>query len=279
MKNFIANTKRIVRRLTGAYRQPLKIEFVVAEHCNLNCKGCTHYSPLAPSDMPSLESVEGDMSRIAKVCGSELAKVGLVGGETLLYPLLPEAMRLLAKYFPDAERVIYTNGLMLPRMDAAFWAAVRESAVVIELTRYPVKFDYDAVIRLCESKGVKVRVYGDRGRHGTFFKFGLDPTGKQDASLSHFRCFNRGCLTVTEGKLFGCATSAFIGRLNAVSQEQFNLTEKDYISLDGLTDVKQVKRFINHAVPFCRYCVTPHKVVPYGPSRRDPSEWIEEASQ
>lgn len=274
MKNILSNAKRIVRRLTGGYRQPLKIEFVVAEHCNLNCKGCTHYSPLAPADMPSLESVERDMQRMAKVCGRELAKVGIVGGETLLYPQLPEAMRLMHRYFPDSERVIYTNGLLLPRMGEDFWEAVRESGVVIELTRYPVKFDYDAVIKLCESKGVNVRVYGDRGQHGTFFKFGLDPAGKQDGALSHFRCFNRGCLTVTQGKLFGCATSAFIGRLNAVSKKQFELSEKDYVSLDELTDVKQVRRFITHSVPFCRYCVTPHKVVPYGPSRRDPSEWI-----
>lgn len=278
MKRLFKSAWRRTRRglmMLGVVHDPLKIEFVLNENCNLNCKGCTHYSPLAPAEMEPLEAVERDMKRIAPICDSHLERVAIVGGETLLYPQLPEAMRMLARHFPRTPKVIYTNGLLLPRMGEDFWEAVRDSDITIELTRYPVKFDYDAAIRLCHDKGVKLRVYSDRGIADSFFKFALDPAGSQNARRSHIKCFNRGCITVTGGKLFPCATSAFISRLNKISEHQFTHSDGDWIDLDQLTDLRQVKRMRDKPVPFCRYCINPPHTVSYGPSRRVASEWVE----
>jgi hypothetical protein len=45
------------------------IEFHLAEHCNLNCAGCDHFSPLAAEEYASLETVKKDMARLAELTG------------------------------------------------------------------------------------------------------------------------------------------------------------------------------------------------------------------
>ncbi|MCQ2516592.1 MAG: 4Fe-4S cluster-binding domain-containing protein [Saccharofermentans sp.] len=60
------------------------LEFNVIKTCNLNCKGCDHFSTLSYSpDIISLESYRTDLSRLKKL-GIEIKTVGLLGGEPLL---------------------------------------------------------------------------------------------------------------------------------------------------------------------------------------------------
>ena len=40
----IVNVMKSIRERST---QPLRIEFVLSDFCNLNCKGCTHYSDSA----------------------------------------------------------------------------------------------------------------------------------------------------------------------------------------------------------------------------------------
>ena len=77
--------------LAGVYRtwrknvtRPLRLEFVVTDYCNLNCVGCTHYSPLAAKEFEPLEQLERNMSHLSEVCRGQIRQLYLIGGETLL---------------------------------------------------------------------------------------------------------------------------------------------------------------------------------------------------
>lgn len=253
---------------------PLHIEFNLTDFCNLNCKGCTHYSPLAPREFESLETLEHSMRKISEAKNSEQVEgVFLIGGETLLYPRLEEAMKLARKYFPDASLSLFTNGLLIPKMSEEFWKAARECGVIMAITRYPVNFNYDNAEQLCREKGVKVEVFGDRGKEESFYKFPLDPKKGQNRRLSHFRCSAFGCITVDHGKIFPCSLSACVGHLNKKFGMDFRWEKGDYIEVEDLKDIKEILHLRNHPVPFCGYCRR-FSFTPFGPSKRVREEWI-----
>jgi len=267
--------------LAGVYRtwrknvtRPLRLEFVVTDYCNLNCVGCTHYSPLAAKEFEPLEQLERNMSHLSEVCRGQIRQLYLIGGETLLYPWLKDAMRMLRRYFPDGELSIFTNGLMLPRMDEEFWQLCRELDFVIALTRYPVKFDYDAVERLCRDNRVRHTVFDDRSMADSFFRFALDPAKKQNGRLSHFKCYNRGCLSVVGDRLYPCSISGCVSHLNKAHGTKFEHCDGDWLNVADITDVSQIKRLRDRKVPFCDYCVYPITSVKYAPSKREASEWV-----
>ena len=253
---------------------PLRLEFVVTDYCNLNCKGCTHYSPLAKKEFEELDVLEKQMAHLSRVCGTKLDSAYLIGGETLLYPRLVEAMGLLRKYFKTQNLYIFTNGIALPKMSDEFWKAAKDLDIIIALTRYPIKFDYDAVEQLCMAKGIKTEVFGDRSMADSFFKFGLDPEKKQNGKISHFKCYNRGCVSIIGDRLYPCSISACIGHLNNHLDNKFEHKPGDWLNVSEITDVKQIFSLRDKPVPFCSYCKNPPATVRYGSSKREVSEWI-----
>lgn len=269
-----------LQKIVNIYRQwkvcrdmPLRLEFVVTDYCNLNCKGCTHYSALAPREFEPLDRLEHSVAHLSQACGEEVAQAYLIGGETLLYPQLAEAMRMLRRYFPSQKLYVFTNGIALPKMNDDFWNTARECGIIIAITLYPIKFDYDAVMRLCADKGVRTEVFGDRSDDNSFFKFGLDPAKKQNGRLAHFRCYQRGCVSILGDKVYPCSISACIGHLNRAFGTGFKHEPGDWLNVESVRSAKDIYRLRDKPVPFCRYC-TKAVEVKYGPSRREKSEWV-----
>ena len=262
-----------VRRYGELSRMPLRLEFVVTDWCNLNCRGCGHYSPLARKEFAPIDELRKTMAALGRACGGDIESAYLIGGETLLYPDLNEAMEALRSAFPTAKLYIFTNGLLLPRMDDDFWASARKYDFVMALTRYPIRFDYDAAEALCAAKGVRCEVFADRNLEGSFFKFPLDPAKKQNGRMAHFRCYNRGCISVLGDKVYPCSISGCVGHLNKALGTNFRHEEGDYIAVGDVRSARDIKRLRDRVVPFCSYCKH-HEVRPYAPSRRELSEWL-----
>lgn len=274
--------KNPLKILSGAYRQwqalrkmPMRLEFVVTDTCNLNCKGCTHYSPLAPKEYADFDLMVANMERLAAICQDRVESVYLIGGETLLYPRLVEAMEAMRGIFPRQKCYIFTNGIALSRMSDEFWAAAVKGDYIIAITRYPIKVDYDALIAMCRDKGVKVEVFGDRSLDNSFFKFALDPEKKQNRRISHFKCFNRGCMSIIGERLYPCSISGCVSHLNKACGTDFRHEEGDFLVIDRITSFKEIEKLRNKPVPFCGYCIQPAKTVVYGPSKRDKFEWVD----
>ena len=254
---------------------PLHLEFNLTDYCNLNCKGCSHYSPLAGPEFEDITQLEHSMKCISSAENQQLIEgIYLIGGETLLYPNLVEAMRLGRKYFPNAKMSIFTNGLLIPKMSDEFWETCRQTNSVMAITRYPIKFDYDKLEDICRQKGVAVEIFGDRGDDNSFFRLPLDPSKKQNGRINHFRCMSFGCITIDSGKIFPCSQSACVGHLNKRFGTNFKWEEGDYISVDFIKDIREIDKLRKNPVPFCNYCKQVYPVK-YGPSRHSLSEWVD----
>ena len=68
------------------------IEYNVVGHCNLNCKGCSHFSNIQKKEFADLATFEKDISMLKKLF-SEIRLINLLGGEPLL--LTPDAIMVL----------------------------------------------------------------------------------------------------------------------------------------------------------------------------------------
>lgn len=271
-KNLFGRISQAIRRWKELRSMPLRLEFVLSDYCNLNCRGCTHYSPLAPREFEPLDILERNMAHLSSVCGEKVKNAYLIGGEPLLYPAIAQAMRMLRKYFPTQDLYVFTNGIALPKMDNDFWKAATDCDIIIAITRYPIRFDYDAVMKICQSHKVRTDVFGDRSRPDSFFKFALDPEKRQNPHISHYKCYNRGCVSVTGGRVYPCSISACVGHLNRAFGTRFIHEKGDWIDVTDVRSAKDIFRLRDRPVPFCGYCARP-ETVSYGPSRRQADEW------
>ncbi len=51
-------------------RNIIRFEFCITEHCNITCKGCSHFSPLSEKYSMPFEVYERDIKRMAELsCG------------------------------------------------------------------------------------------------------------------------------------------------------------------------------------------------------------------
>ncbi len=67
----------------------------MADHCNLNCKGCVHFSPLVrESVFPKLSDVERDFIRLREII-EYIDTIRILGGEPRLNPELSRYLEMV----------------------------------------------------------------------------------------------------------------------------------------------------------------------------------------
>ena len=92
-----------------------KIDIHITDHCNLNCKGCTHFSPLSEEFYLNIDNFRTDLARLAALTGAQLGQIFLLGGEPLLHPHLTDFFPIARDLFPNTQIIIITNGILLPQ--------------------------------------------------------------------------------------------------------------------------------------------------------------------
>ena len=56
------------------------VEIQLAEHCNLNCFGCNHFSQIAQKEFLSLETFTKDLTRLSEISKGFIGNLRLMGG-------------------------------------------------------------------------------------------------------------------------------------------------------------------------------------------------------
>ena len=108
--------RRGIRRAVDLFRQPelAYLELHLTDHCNLNCRGCSHYCPLAPRQYADLSRYQSDMHRIRQLFRN-IHTIRLMGGEPLLHPDPASFVIATRAVFPQARIRFVTNGILLPQ--------------------------------------------------------------------------------------------------------------------------------------------------------------------
>ncbi|MBD5503046.1 MAG: radical SAM protein [Lachnospiraceae bacterium] len=255
----------------------LRFEVTLAEHCNLNCKYCSHFSPIAEPEFLDLAQHEKDMERLSYLLGGKSDKIYLIGGEPLLYKEIIECMKIVRTNFLKSRIIILSNGLLINSMKEDFWQACRDNEIEINITRYPVKVDYEKIMQKIEKEGIT----SDYGRESNvsclFDKLRLDLTGAQDPYESFTHCNQANqCHLVKDGKIYTCSYIKCAEHFNKYFHQNLEITEEDYVDLYSVKNGEEMLKQLAKPAAFCRYCDVKGRDhgLPFEISKKEISEWV-----
>lgn len=265
------NTKRTYYKRNG-----IKLDIHLTEHCNLNCKGCSHFSPLAEKEFADVDVFEKDLIRISELFDPKnIYGIVLVGGEPLLHPQVLDFVKIAYKHFPNNDRVIVTNGLLLLKQDDDFWNTLEETNTMIHITNYPISLKLDEIKSKTKSHNIFLHI---EETVKTFKKYIFDFEGKQNIKMSHMACPDAfRCSQLNNGKLYPCHQPAYVHHFKKFFDLDLEVTEEDYIDIHTANSSDEIVKFLSSPIPFCRYCNLKARQPEYewGRSKKELSEWAD----
>ncbi len=262
-------------------REKMKFEIHLTEHCNLNCKYCNHFSPLAKEEYLSLEEYERDAARLSQLFEGQMQQIKLLGGEPLLHPQINAFMETSRKHFRDAVIKILTNGTLLHKMDDAFWKTCHDTGTHILYSKYPIPYDEEKIMERALKFQVSIEVSeqaeGKECGIETMVHEPVDVEGKQNAIINFYACRRpNSCITLKHGKLYTCNRAAHMHILKDYFGLDIRLDEANGIDIYKAETAEEILEYMIKPIPMCAYCDIEHITMghEWGVSRKDISEWV-----
>ena len=259
-------------------KKKLRVEIHIADHCNLNCRGCDNFSCIAKPNFLDMEVYKKDILRLREIFGDDVEWITMMGGETLLNENVTDFCHFAREVFPQALIRIITNGTLLLKRTEKFWKDLKRDDVLLYVTKYPINFDYDAAKKYAEEKGVKWEYSFESGDVlKTMYFTPIDLKGEQNPSLSYQLCGKGNkCITLKEGKLYTCETIPNFFTFNDFFGTDLQVTEEDYIDIYECSDPKEIMKKMASYAPACRYCDNLHYCsgIEWGVTEKKITEWV-----
>lgn len=252
------------------------LQIHLVEHCNLNCKGCAHFSPIAAHRVMPLEELEKTYRLLTPYLNEWFCRLELMGGEPLLHDRLEEIILLTRRYYPDLEVRLVTNGLKLLNMQQSFYETCAANDIIICISAYPINLDYDKMKRMFSVYGIRYKFYGEYEDARSFISYRLNRRGESDPVESFSNCKYSGhCVQVKDNKIYPCFISAYAQHLNDYFGLDFQWNSEDYLYLSDDLTKEELEHLICNPVPFCRYCnMKEQSTFEWEISHKSIDEWI-----
>lgn len=286
MKYFLHKCKHFGKMFFRSFKVPFKIDVHVVEHCNLNCKGCSHFSSIAKPEFLDIQAYEKALPHLARIEKS-IGQIQLLGGEPLLHPQLSELIKITKAYLPNTNINIVTNGVLLvseqklkERED--FIDACKTNDVLIKISRYP-GVNYEAVEDNLRKAGIKFIFFGDKRKDSGWSKFPLYINGFKHISnqlkfLKLTRCGSFNCLQLVGNKIYPCCHVAYVRHLNNFFNLKFEIKEGDYVDVTKIKRSLPVRKLLFMSTPFCKYCGKGYTRSLWAKTAKKKEEWIDEST-
>lgn len=257
-------------------RELLRFNVDIVKHCNLNCIGCGHFSPLAKKEFLDPTEFETDCRRLNVLTGGQIERLELMGGEPLLHPHLLEIMRIARKYF-RGQINICTNGILVAEMGDNFFKACNELDIAIAITLYPINLNWHKIEELINRHKVDlIKVCTKNHNSRIWFKNHRDLSGSQDIEKNFKKCrWGNNCIILEHGRLATCVMPFKTAYYNQYYQvDTFKIPESDSISIYQAKDISEILEFLSKPISACRYCL-PDKdeIIEWKVSNKQIEEW------
>jgi MoaA/NifB/PqqE/SkfB family radical SAM enzyme len=258
-------------------RKLLRFDVHLADHCNLNCKGCEHFSVIAKDKFLDVDIFKKDCERLSELTNGCIDNIMLMGGEPLLHPQISEVMNIVRRYFPSGIIKIVTNGILLPKQSGDFWQSCIKNDIGISVTKYPIKIDFDKTEKMAKEYNVDLEYYSNTDKkEKTMYRVPIDVNGKQNIKKNFKKCFRANqCIQLQDGKLYTCQTVPYINYFNERFNQNLKVSNKDYIDIYKAKNIDEILVFLSKPIPFCRYCNINKTVfgLQWDISKKDILEW------
>lgn len=237
-----------------------QVEMHVVDCCNLNCRGCTHFSPIFSNRIPDINDRLRDVEKL-KTLFSHIAVFNILGGEPLLNPQLNQYICKIRDILPQTHIVLVTNGLLIPRIEEELLACIRDNHVLVSISEYePTHKIINQITERLQECGITYRLRPfDRKQ-----KFNK-PLSLSDNSIYKLKCISDGCVNLYEGKISRCPTLMYINQFNKVFHT--DLPDEGIIDLYSVRDGNELLNMLQQKVPLCRHCI--ENEMPWGRCNKD----------
>lgn len=265
----------LIKELRQGY---FEFEVNLADHCNLNCQCCNHFSPIAKETYLDINEYRKDIKRVAKITRGNVSSLLLLGGEPLLYNDICEVMVISRKELPNADITIVTNGVLLPKMNETFWICCRDNKVNINYTKYPIKIDYEECIKIAKEYGVRIVCTHDSIVEKTTYRLPIHKTLDMDPYRNYMKCYHANkCVVLREGRVYCCPIGANIHHLNNYFNLDLPEKNKNSKSIYEIETLDELNDFLKLPCKLCGYCnVFGYEYdLPWACSKKDIYEWVE----
>ena len=227
------------------------LEYHTAEHCNMNCKNCFHFSSLVRTkSFPSLAQFKLDIIRLSEVF-ENIRTIRLMGGEPLLNKELPRFIYEARKAFPSANIHLLSNGLLYKKLDGELLTAIKSCDVAIHISLYgPMIPQKNEMAQYFTGNGIR-HCISDPILH--FAKY-INLDGRSIPKKVVRRCPASRCTFLSSGYIARCPLPFNIRHFNEYLNQSIDM-EHELIdiyatSLDGF----QLKQKLIQPMQSCRYC-------------------------
>lgn len=242
------------------------LEFHIVDHCNLNCKGCSHFSPLSAESYLNFDTFYKDMARLSELF-SNIVRMRILGGEPLLHPFVNKFIETTRSFFPNSDISLVTNGILLPTMESSFYETIKNNNFTLDVTVYPpTKEKIPDLVSLAMQYEIPIQYQTVE----YFCKF-LNNNGSSDKVEIHKQCWVNYCTFLRNGKIYPCALPA----LSNIANQKFGwqIPDDGYIDIHTNVTANEIISFIWKPISTCSYC---NKGVwfPWELSQHKPDEWL-----
>lgn len=226
------------------------LETNVVDYCNMNCKGCSHFSNLFSkgSEIP-YETFERDIEQLSKKVF--VSQFNLLGGEVLLSNKVADYISCLKKYMPKTKVELVSNGLLIPYQKKEVFECIRDNDVTVSITEYPPTTTVLPQIK--ETLERYQILYTIRPLVETFGK-NIDIEGKNDGYTAMLNCRESKCQFLREGRLYKCPFAA----LGNTFFEHYNIPICLHEGIDiydsALEWEEEIRKLCNEPIDACKYC-------------------------
>lgn len=215
-------------------------EMLVAFSCPLHCDGCQNYTNYSLKGLVELEDGSAQIRGWSARIKPKMFR--LLGGEPLLHHQLGEYIRVAAEAWPQARRVVVTNGLLAERREDIL-PALLETGTEMELSIHSNDPKYMerlrpavTVLKRWAGRGVTITICDSRDFIRTYRGIGVNMRPfNHDPAKAWSICTARTCLNIYQGRLWKCPTIAML----KAPLEKFGLTEhpdwKPHLAYGGLS--------------------------------------------
>ncbi|HLZ19195.1 MAG TPA: radical SAM protein [Smithellaceae bacterium] len=266
----VAESKLTPRKIRS-FNAPL------VEHCNLRCRGCDHFAPLANPVFADLNIFERDFARLSELLDGDIERIGLMGGEPLLHPQAACFFPIARKYFPKTRIRMVSNGVLLLKQKVDFWRACADNNIIVEVTKYPLRLKYNKMKEVCAAQGVTFEFREDTGAvEKKSYHIPLDLQGRQNERKNFQKCFHANVtISLKEGRLYTCTAVPNIRHFNEFFHLNLPATDQDSIDIHKAKSAREIFEFLCQPIPFCRFCLVEKRTFghPWRRSRKDIKEW------
>ena len=292
------NKRTICKKMVPRPIDEFYLEVNLADHCNLNCQCCDHFSPIASKTFLDYEQYVKDIQRLSQLSDGKIGLFKLQGGEPLLNDRLIDYIKITRYYFPESAICIFTDGLLLPKWgdypdDRNIWSAIKKYEIEIRMTQYPIPIQIDKIVQKAQEyeipvtftppiggKGARLWIFSEIGalnyrgvKHSVKHPFDLQ--GKQE-KFRFISCYQfNESIVLRDGKIYTCPMIPYAHYFNEKFGENLQVTEDCFVDIYAVQSFAEISEFCTHRTSFCDYCAVHQRFsMPWRQSDHDKNEWV-----